>query len=46
MKTDSSMNLMLVVFCIILIGFVFLNSRMCEALNKKQAEFEKREMPK
>jgi hypothetical protein len=41
MKTDTSMNLMLVVFCVILIGFVLLNSRMSEALNKKQADFEK-----
>jgi len=38
MKTDTSMNVMLVVFCVILIGFVLLNSRMCEAMNKKQAE--------
>ena len=41
MKTDTSMNLMLVVFCVILIGFVLLNSRMSESLNKKQAEFQK-----
>lgn len=40
MKTDTSMNLMLVVFCVILIGFVLLNSRMCEAMNKKQVEFQ------
>ena len=40
MKTDTSMNLMLVVFCVILIGFVMLNSRMSDALNKKQAEVE------
>ena len=40
MKTDTSMNLMLVVFCIILIGFVLLNSRMCEAMNKKQVEYQ------
>ena len=40
MKTDTSMNLMLVVFCVILIGFVLLNSRMCEAMSKKQAEFQ------
>lgn len=42
MKTDTSMNLMLVVFCVILIGFVLLNARMSEALSKKQAELEKR----
>jgi hypothetical protein len=41
MKTDTSMNLMLVAFCVILIGFVLFNSRMSETLNKKQAEFEK-----
>ncbi|HLP19886.1 MAG TPA: hypothetical protein VK174_06270 [Chitinophagales bacterium] len=42
MKTDTSMNLMLVVFCVILIGFVLLNARMSEVLYKKQAELEKR----
>ena len=31
---------MLVVFCVMLIGFVLLNSRMSDALNKKQ-QFEK-----
>jgi hypothetical protein len=40
MKTDTSMNLMLVVFCVVLIGFVMLNARMSESLNKKQAELE------
>ena len=40
MKTDTSMNVMLVVFCVILIGFVMLNSRMCEAMNKKQAAYQ------
>ncbi len=40
MKTDTSMNLMLVVFCVVLIGFVMLNARMSETLNKKQAELE------
>lgn len=38
MKTDTSMNFMLVVFCVILIGFVLLNSRLSDALNNKQAE--------
>lgn len=42
MKTDTSMNLMLVVFCVVLIGFVLLNARMSEVLNKKQAEMENR----
>ena len=42
MKADTSMNFMLVVFCVILIGFVLLNSRMSEAMGKRQAEFEKR----
>lgn len=40
MKTDTSMNLMLVVFCVILIGFVMLNNKMSDALNKKQADLE------
>ena len=40
MKTDTCMNLMLVVFCVVLIGFVMLNARMSETLNKKQAELE------
>jgi preprotein translocase subunit SecG len=42
MKTDTSMNLMLVVFCVILIGFVLLNTRMSEMLSKRQAELENR----
>ncbi len=46
MKTDTSMNLMLAVFCVVLIGFVLLNCRMSEALSKKQAALEKREMAK
>ena len=41
MKTDTSMNFMLVVFCVILIGFVLLNSRMSEAMSKRQADMEK-----
>lgn len=40
MKTDTSMNVMLVVFCAVLIGFVLLNARMSESLCKKQAELE------
>jgi preprotein translocase subunit SecG len=42
MKTDTSMNLMLVVFCVVLIGFVLLNRKMSDSLNKKQAEIEHR----
>ncbi|MBL0309969.1 MAG: hypothetical protein IPP77_09905 [Bacteroidetes bacterium] len=42
MKTDTSMNLMLVVFCLILIGFVLFNSRMSNMMDKKQAELEQR----
>jgi hypothetical protein len=42
MKTDTSMNIMLVVFCILLTAFVFFNCRMNEALCKKQAEIEQR----
>lgn len=36
MKTDTSMNVMLVVFCIVLIGFVLLNARMVDAMQKKE----------
>ncbi|MFN8321484.1 MAG: hypothetical protein U0T74_02385 [Chitinophagales bacterium] len=42
MKTDTSMNVMLVVFCIVLVGFVLLNTRMSDAMQKKQATYEKR----
>ncbi len=42
MKTDTSMNLMLVVFCVVLIGFVLLNRKMNDSLNRKQAETENR----
>lgn len=42
MKTDTSMNVMLVVFCILLVGFVLFNSKMNDAMQKKQAAFEKR----
>jgi preprotein translocase subunit SecG len=38
MKTDTSMNLMLVVFCVVLIGFVLLNRKMNDSVNKKQVE--------
>jgi preprotein translocase subunit SecG len=34
------MNLMLVVFCVVLIGFVLLNRKMSESLNQKQAHTE------
>lgn len=36
------MNFMLVLFCVILIGFVLFNSRMSDMMDKKQAEVEKR----
>jgi hypothetical protein len=42
MKTDTSMNITLVVFCIVLTAFVFFNCRMNDVLNKKQAELEHR----
>ncbi len=42
MKTDTSMNLMLVVFCLVLIGFVMLNNKLSHDLNRKQAELENR----
>lgn len=45
MKTDTSMNLMLVAFCIVLMGFVFLNSRMSESINKKQHALEQQHSP-
>lgn len=34
------MNLMLVVFCVVLIGFVLLNRKMSESLNNRQAQTE------
>ncbi|MBK7147581.1 MAG: hypothetical protein IPH78_01860 [Bacteroidetes bacterium] len=40
MKTDTSMNLMLVVFCVILVGFVILNSRMTDSMNRNQANMQ------
>lgn len=40
MKTDTSINIMLIVFCIILIGFVILNGRMNAEQQKMQAAYE------
>ncbi|MFN8300182.1 MAG: hypothetical protein U0T75_13850 [Chitinophagales bacterium] len=40
MKTDTSMNLMLIVFCLVLIGFVMLNGKLSHDLNKKQTALE------
>lgn len=40
MKTDTSMNFLLVVFCVVLIGFVLLNRKMSNELNKRQAELQ------
>jgi preprotein translocase subunit SecG len=37
MKTDKSTNLMLVVFCAVLIGFVFLSSKMSDTMRARQA---------
>ena len=37
MKTDTSTNLMLVVFCMVLIGFVIFSSRVSETIKLKQA---------
>ncbi len=44
MKTEavSSMNVMLVAFCLILIGFVVLNCRMSKTLSQNQAQTEQR----
>jgi preprotein translocase subunit SecG len=41
MKADTSLNLMLVAFCIVLIGFVLLNNKLSHDMYKKQAELEK-----
>lgn len=40
MKTDTSMNLMLVVFCLILVGFVMLNSKMSDSINRRHTELQ------
>lgn len=40
MKTDTSMNFLLVVFCVVLIGFVLLNRKMSNELNERQAELQ------
>lgn len=40
MKTDTSMNFMLVVFCAILLCFVFFSSKLSESLKIKQAQVE------
>lgn len=40
MKTDTSTNLMLVVFCLALIGFVIFSSKVSESIKTKQAMIE------
>jgi hypothetical protein len=40
MKTDTSTNLMLVVFCVVMIGFVIFSSKVSEILHAKQAAIE------
>jgi len=40
MKSETSLNFMLVMFCFALIGFVWLNGKITNTLNKKQAELE------
>ncbi len=40
MKTDTSTNLMLVVFCVVMIGFVIFSSKVSETLRAKQAAVE------
>ena len=42
MKTDTSMNLMLVLFCIVLIAFVVFNGKMADSLIEKQAKLEQK----
>ena len=41
MKSETSLNFMLVVFCVALISFVMLNGKIADTLNKKQAALEK-----
>jgi preprotein translocase subunit SecG len=41
MKSETSLNFMLVVFCVALIGFVLLNGKIADTLNEKQAALEK-----
>ncbi|MFN8309754.1 MAG: hypothetical protein U0T73_14035 [Chitinophagales bacterium] len=40
MKSDTSMNITLVVFCVILIGFVFFSSKMNEHNKARQEQLE------
>jgi hypothetical protein len=40
MKSNTSMNVMLVVFCAILVVFVFFSSKMTELSKIKQAQLE------
>jgi hypothetical protein len=40
MKTDTSTNLMLVVFCVVMIGFVIFSTKVSETLRAKQAAVE------
>lgn len=40
MNNDKSINLMLVVFCIVLVGFVLLNGKISKTLSQRQAELE------
>ena len=40
MKSDTSMNVMLVVFCAILVGFVFFSSKMNEVNKLQQVQLE------
>jgi preprotein translocase subunit SecG len=41
MKSNTSMNVMLVVFCAILIVFVFFSSKVSEVNKSKQTELER-----
>lgn len=40
MNNDKSINLMLVVFCVVLVGFVLLNGKISKTLSQRQAEIE------
>ena len=46
MKTDTSTNLMLVLLCLALIGFVIFSTKVSESIKTKQALLEKNSLPK
>jgi D-alanyl-lipoteichoic acid acyltransferase DltB (MBOAT superfamily) len=44
MKTDTSMNLMLVVFCMVMIGFVFFSKKLSDKIQEKQYRLENKSL--